>query len=96
MPLLNSTFPSTPPRSQNSFSKLCACTACLCGKAARASGSAKIDVVNIRPMPSLAFPKFSDSSKIRGPQLTKIHRQREPRPPFQPLHLLQLHEEQRR
>ena len=49
IPLLNSTFPSLPPLLQNSSSRLCARTACLWGNAAKARGSAKTDVVRIRP-----------------------------------------------
>ena len=49
MPLLNSTFPSLPPLSQNCFSRDIADTACFWGKAARARGRAKIEVVRIKP-----------------------------------------------
>ena len=49
IPRLNSTFPSLPPLSQNCSSRDFARTACLCGKAAKASGRAKMEVVRIRP-----------------------------------------------
>ena len=49
IPRLNSTLPSLPPLSQNCSSSKFADTACLCGKAAKARGSAKMDVVRIRP-----------------------------------------------
>jgi hypothetical protein len=49
IPRLNSTIPSLPPRAWNSGSNVLAPTACLCGNAASASGSAKIDVVRMRP-----------------------------------------------
>ena len=50
IPRLNSTLPSFPPRLQNSGSRDCAETACLCGKAANARGRAKSDVVKIKPL----------------------------------------------
>ena len=49
IPRLNSTFPSLPPLSQNCSSRDFAETACLCGKAAKARGRAKIEVVRIKP-----------------------------------------------
>lgn len=49
IPRLNSTFPSFPPLSQNCSSNDFTCTACLWGKAARARGKAKMDVVKINP-----------------------------------------------
>lgn len=49
IPRLNSTFPSLPPLSQNCSSREFAGTACLCGKAAKARGRAKMEVVRIKP-----------------------------------------------
>lgn len=49
IPRLNSTFPSLPPLSQNCSSRDFAETACLWGKAAKARGSAKMEVVSISP-----------------------------------------------
>lgn len=49
IPRLNSTFPSLPPLSQNCSSREFAETACRCGKAAKARGRAKMEVVRIRP-----------------------------------------------
>ena len=55
IPRLNSTIRSFSPPSmgpsffQNLSSRVDALTVCLCGKMARASGSAKMDVVNMRP-----------------------------------------------
>ena len=74
MPLLNTTFPFSPPLSQNSFSRLEASTLCLCGNAARAKGSANRLVVRIRPRltgrVSLGFffshSCFCNRTKIRG------------------------------
>ena len=49
IPRLNSTLPSFPPLSQNCSSRKVADTACLWGNAAKARGSAKTEVVRIRP-----------------------------------------------
>lgn len=50
IPRLNSTIPSSPALSQNSDSKELAATAWRWGKAARARGRAKMDVVRIKPI----------------------------------------------
>lgn len=50
IPRLNSTIPSSPALSQNSDSKELAATAWRWGKAARARGRAKMDVVRIKPV----------------------------------------------
>lgn len=50
IPRLNSTIPSLPALSQNSGSKELAATAWRWGKAARARGRAKMDVVRIKPV----------------------------------------------
>lgn len=56
IPRLNSTIPSSPALSQNSGSKDLAATAWRWGKAARASGRAKMDVVRIKPVGSPPKP----------------------------------------
>lgn len=62
IPRLNSILPSRPPLSQNRSSKDFADTACLWGKAAKASGRAKIEVVRIRPA------SVSVTASLRGQQ----------------------------
>lgn len=81
MPLLNSTLPSSPPLSQNASSNLRASRACRCGKAAKARGKAKIEVVRISP----TIDQLWQTPKTISFGHTKIYRQRHPRSLLEPL-----------